>query len=47
MQADRAVWKNERMYEIFGHTFADGALSKAQLVENYVHRTMSPRSVRR
>jgi PAS domain S-box-containing protein len=37
VQADRAVWKNERMYEIFGHTFADGSLSKAQLVENYVH----------
>jgi PAS domain S-box-containing protein len=37
VQADRAVWKNERMYEIFGHTFADGALSKQQLVENYVH----------
>ena len=37
VQADRAVWKNERMYEIFGHTFADGALSKAQLVEIYVH----------
>jgi len=37
MQADRAVWENERMYEIFGHTHADGALSKAQLIERYVH----------
>jgi PAS domain S-box-containing protein len=37
VQADRAVWKNERMYEIFGHTTADGALSKQQIVENYVH----------
>ncbi|MGH9755261.1 MAG: PAS domain S-box protein [Blastocatellia bacterium] len=36
-QADRAVWENERMYEIFGHTRADGALSRAQLVEKYVH----------
>src|SRR5262245_41598512 len=35
--ADRAVWENERMYEIFGHTHADGALSKAQLIERYVH----------
>src|SRR6266511_2336666 len=36
VQADRAVWENERMYEIFGHTYADGALSKAQLIERYV-----------
>jgi PAS domain S-box-containing protein len=37
VQADRAAWENERMYEIFGHTHADGALSKAQLTERYVH----------
>jgi len=37
VQADRAVWENERMYEIFGHTTADGALSKAQLIERYAH----------
>src|SRR5215470_8112632 len=37
VQADRAVWENERMYEIFGHTKADGSLSKAQLIERYVH----------
>jgi PAS domain S-box-containing protein len=37
VQADRTVWENERMYEIFGHTHADGALSKAQLIERYVH----------
>ncbi len=36
-QADRAVWENDRMYEIFGHTRADGALSKAQLIERYAH----------
>jgi len=36
-QTDRAIWENERMYEIFGHTLADGALSKAQLIERYVH----------
>src|SRR5262245_29179412 len=35
--ADRAVWENERMYEIFGHTHTDGALSRAELVEKYVH----------
>jgi PAS domain S-box-containing protein len=33
---DRAVWENERMYEIFGHTRADGSLSKDQLLEHYV-----------
>lgn len=37
VQADRAVWENERMYEIFGHTRADGALSRVELVENYMH----------
>jgi PAS domain S-box-containing protein len=37
VQADRAVWENQRMYEIFGHTHDDGSLSKAQLMGNYVH----------
>ena len=37
VQADRAVWENERMYEIFGHTRADGSLSKTRLIERYVH----------
>jgi PAS domain S-box-containing protein len=37
VQADRAVWENDRMYEIFSHTRADGALSKAKLIERYVH----------
>ena len=37
MQTDRAVWENERMYEIFGHTRDDGTLSKVQLLERYVH----------
>jgi PAS domain S-box-containing protein len=37
VQADLAVWENERMYEIFGYTRADGALSKAQLIERCVH----------
>src|SRR5262249_13919671 len=37
VQADRAVWENDRMYEIFGHTRADGTLSKTRLIERYVH----------
>jgi PAS domain S-box-containing protein len=37
VQADHAVWENERMYEIFGHTRADGTLSKEQLLRRYVH----------
>lgn len=37
VQADRTVWENERMYEIFGHTRADGPLSKRRLVEEYLH----------
>src|SRR5262245_4821204 len=34
--ADRAVWENERMFEIFGRTRDDGPLSKQQLVEQYL-----------
>src|SRR5262249_2194287 len=37
VQTDSAIWENERMYEIFGHARADGTLSKAHLVEHYVH----------
>ena len=37
VQADRAVWENERMYEIFGHTRADGTLGKAELLKRSVH----------
>src|SRR5262245_61227131 len=37
VQADRTVWENERIYEIFGHTRADDALSKAHLAEKYIH----------
>ena len=37
VQADRAVWENQRMYEIFGHTPSDGTLSREQLLQNYVH----------
>ena len=36
-KADRAVWENDRMYEIFGHTRADGTLSKQQFVDSYMH----------
>jgi PAS domain S-box-containing protein len=37
VQTDTAVWENQRMYEIFGHTPADGTLSKTKLIEDYVH----------
>jgi len=36
-KADRTVWENDRMYELFGHTLADGTLSKQQFVDNYLH----------
>jgi PAS domain S-box-containing protein len=35
--ADRTVWMNDRMFEIFGRTPADGSLSKQQFVEDYLH----------
>lgn len=34
---DRAVWENERMFELFGHASADGALSKETLIADYMH----------
>jgi PAS domain S-box-containing protein len=37
VKADRTIWVNDRMYEIFGRTRADGPLSKQQFVENYLH----------
>ncbi len=37
VQTDRPIWENERMYEIFGLTRADAALSKAQITGNYMH----------
>jgi PAS domain S-box-containing protein len=36
-EADITVWENDRMYEIFGLTRADGALRKAQVMKSYVH----------
>jgi PAS domain S-box-containing protein len=35
--ADRTVWVNGRMYEIFGRTRADGPLSRQQFIEEYLH----------
>jgi PAS domain S-box-containing protein len=37
VKADRTIWINDRMYEIFGRTRADGSLSKREFVENYLH----------
>jgi PAS domain S-box-containing protein len=34
---DQAVWQNDRMYEIFGHTREGGTLSQQQFVERYLH----------
>jgi PAS domain S-box-containing protein len=35
--ADQALWENDRIYEIFGHTRDDGALSKAEFYADYLH----------
>jgi len=37
VDSDQARWENERMYEIFGRLHADGALSKKQFVDSYLH----------
>ncbi|GAB4151017.1 MAG: hypothetical protein Fur0046_30270 [Cyanobacteria bacterium J069] len=36
-QTDQAIWENQRMYDILGHTEADGTLSKTQFVEEVIH----------
>jgi PAS domain S-box-containing protein len=35
-RTDRAVWENERMYEIFGRAHTDGPLSRRQLTDEYL-----------
>jgi PAS domain S-box-containing protein len=35
-EADRSTWANDRMYEIFGRTRAEGPLSKQQLIAEYL-----------
>jgi len=37
LKTDRTVWVNDRMYEIFGRTRADGSLTRQQFVEDYLH----------
>jgi PAS domain S-box-containing protein len=34
---DIALWENDRVYEIFGHTQADGTISRQDFFENYLH----------
>jgi PAS domain S-box-containing protein len=34
---DHAVWENDRMYEIFGRTLAEGPLSKRQFIAELLH----------
>ena len=37
IKAERTVWVNERMYEIFGRTRADGPLTRQEFIENCLH----------
>jgi PAS domain-containing protein len=37
VKADRTVWMNDRIYEIFGRTRADGSLTRQQFEEEYLH----------
>ena len=37
VKTDRTVWVNDRMYEIFGRTRADGSLTRQQFVDDYLH----------
>jgi two-component sensor histidine kinase/integral membrane sensor domain MASE1 len=36
IKEDRAVWENDRMYELFGHSKEDGALSFVDLLDHYL-----------
>jgi PAS domain S-box-containing protein len=42
VKADRTVWVNDRMYEIFGRTRADGSLTRQQFLEEYLHPDDAP-----
>jgi PAS domain S-box-containing protein len=37
VEADNAVWENQLMYQIFGHTAEDGTLSKEQFMNCVLH----------
>lgn len=37
VREDRAIWENDRMYEIFGRTREDGTISYAALMADYLH----------
>ena len=37
VKSDRTVWVNDRMYEIFGRSRADGPLTRQQFIEEYLH----------
>lgn len=36
-RSDRAIWENQRMYEIFGHTLEDGPLSRSQFFKHVLY----------
>jgi len=37
MTSDKAIWENDRMYEIFGLTRSEGSLNRSQFVNDYLH----------
>jgi PAS domain S-box-containing protein len=37
VKADRTVWVNDRMYEIFGRSREDGPLTRQQFIQEYLH----------
>jgi PAS domain S-box-containing protein len=37
VKADRTVWVNDRMYEIFGRSRADGSLTRQEFLQDYLH----------
>ena len=37
MTSEHAVWENDRMYEILGHTREDGTLTRDRFIKNYLH----------
>ena len=38
VKADRTVWVNDRVFELFGRTREDGPLTRQQLLRDYVHQ---------
>jgi PAS domain-containing protein len=38
LREDTTIWENDRMYELFGHTRADGSINLRQFLDHYAYK---------